>query len=216
MTKYPRKSGFMKWKFPWKRIVVSLVGLLVVYGGLGLLLRKTGFLHPYWGKYLLLGLPGENGYSPVLARDPLVTRPLYALECLLLRDDFLHRDREIHGDLSPEEIENTFQRSFRQSVPRGLIVKSARFWDIQYLDIMKREIVARFLEGLQALADKDEEDDYKIRFSQEQVFNPRAVMEPGEPMEFEMSAPDFGCENSTDVTISADRSLLTVRWRISD
>ena len=193
------------------------------------MLRLTGILHPYWGKYLVLGSPGEDGFSRLLARDPVITRPLYLLERLILWDKFLHEDRKIYGELTSLEIEETFREAFRQPMPRGLVVKSARFRDVQYSDIMRREIVAevpqggasevvRFLEDLQALADKDVEDDYYIAKSSgapgKAKLNPKAVLEPGEPIEFRMGVP--GVANSTLVHISADRRFITVRWSISD
>ena len=114
-------------------------------------------------------------------------------------------------------------------MPQGLVVKSARFRDVQYSDIMKREIVAeipqaglgevvRFLEDLQALADKDEEDEYYLYAAKSgpprRKLNPTAVLGPGEPIEFVMGVP--GDANGTLVEISGYRRFLTVRWSISD
>ena len=65
-----------------KRVLVWFLAVFVLYGSVGFVLRVTGFLHPYWGKYLVLRSPGEDGFSRLLARDPVITRPLYLLECL--------------------------------------------------------------------------------------------------------------------------------------
>jgi hypothetical protein len=213
-----------------KRLIIWGILLLAAYLALGGVLRLTGVLHPYWGRYILLAPAPRSDFSRVLATDPFVFRPVYAIERLLSRRNSLHVDRMITGTLTHQEVENTFHRSLRRSVPPSFQRQASGFRDTQYLDIMERTILFyipeagraeldRLIDETRSAARLSEEDDLYFSDGAPPLAAPVPFLgftfEQGSS-EYEVSAPDFGCLNQTRILLSPDRRHFALHWRIDD
>lgn len=228
-------------KFRKYLLIISLP--VVIYLLLGYLLRATGILHPYWGRYIVLGAKDSEGYARELADDPWFFRPIYEIERWLdwrrgsryseLSTTKVHDDVEVYGTLTTAEIANTFQRSFRVPPPPSLRALASHYKDREYLDIMDRDMV------LACAPDKSHAiKDYLVsimlrksllryRYPEEDIqqFYFRTTSKdvivlghsfPAGSFSSGMSEVDFGCHNSSYILVSPDFQRIAVGWRIND
>jgi hypothetical protein len=213
-----------------QRLWIFVGVALLLYVALGATLRRLGILHPYWGRYILVApAKGPREYSRVIAHQTPYFRPIYWLECLVTVEPFLHDDRRITGTLPEADIRNTFGRVFFQPMPKGIRVRATSFSDIQYLDMMKRDIVfdvlpshlaefKKFLETARADANSSEEDEFDI----EEVWPLRisetvlgTTFDAGSS-EFRITAPDYGTESDARMLASPDGTRWALHWEIND